>query len=223
MRDEAGLARPAGLAGARSSALGGHAVALRAAAWLLRYPDEAALAALPVVRAAVADLPPPVGAGLRAVADHRAAAAPIDLAREYVELFDFRRRCCLYLSYYTDGDTRRRGVGLVAFAAAYKAAGLELTGGELPDFLPAVLELASAHDLGRRLLRDHRVGLDLLGEALTAERSVYAGAVAAVRALLPAAGPDDLGAAARLAAQGPPAELVGLEGYPLLELPGGRR
>jgi nitrate reductase delta subunit len=199
-------------------------VATRAAGWLLRYPDETVLAALPLVRAAVAELPGgAVRDGLRAVAEHRAAAAPGELAREYVETFDFRRRCCLYLTYYTDGDTRRRGAGLVGFAAAYRAAGLALTGGELPDFLPAVLELASAHPAGVRLLRDHRVGLDLLAEALAADGSVYRHAVDAVRALLPPAGPAEAAAAARLAAQGPPAELVGLEGFAMVGTPGGRR
>lgn len=198
-------------------------VALRAGAMLLRYPDAEVLSALPVVRAAIADLPGGVGAGLRAVAEHRAGTDPGELAAEYVRLFDFRRRCCLYLTYYTDGDTRRRGMALVEFAAAYRAAGVELVGGELPDFLPAVLELAALDDTGWRLLRGYRVGLDLLVEALAGERSVYREAVAAVRGLLPPAGPDDDLAARRLAAAGPPAELVGLDGFALAETPGGRR
>lgn len=198
-------------------------LAARAASVLLRYPDEEVLAATPLVRAVAVDLPGEVGAGLLAVAEHRISRDAGELAREYVELFDLRRRCCLYLSYYTDGDTRRRGVTLVEFTTAYKAAGMEIVGGELPDFLPAVLELAAAHDDAWRLLGTYRVGLDLLVKALAAERSVYREAVAAVRALLPPAGPGDDLAARRLAESGPPAEMVGLAGFALAEIPGGRR
>jgi nitrate reductase delta subunit len=190
---------------------GSRAVVARAASMLLRYPDDEVLDALPVVRAAVAELPGAVGEGLGAVADHRIAAAPADLAAEYVQTFDFQRRRCLYLTYYTDGDTRRRGVALVGFAQAYRAAGLVLSGGELPDFLPAVLELAAVDRSGWRLLRRYRIGLDLLAEALAADASVYLGAVAAVRALLPGPGRDERAAALRLARQGPPVERVGVE------------
>jgi nitrate reductase delta subunit len=130
-----------------------------------------------------------------------------------VELFDFRRRCCLYLTYYTAGDTRRRGEALADFATTYRTAGLQVAGGELPDYLPAVLDLAAADDAGWRLLREHRVGLDLLGEALAAARSVYQQAVRAVLHMLPTAAPADRAAATRLARTGPPQELVGLEPY----------
>ncbi len=189
------------------------AVAARAAALLLRYPDGEVLGALPVLHAALGELPVSVARPLRAVAEHRSGGDPTALAAEYVELFDFRRRCCLYLTYYTCGDTRRRGPALVAFAQAYRDAGLSVAGGELPDFLPAVLDLAAVHDGGWTLLRDHRIGLDLLAQALGAEGSVYRHAAETVRALLPPAGPRDLAAALTLARHGPPREEVGLEGY----------
>jgi len=198
-------------------------VAARAASLLLRYPAGEVLAALPTVAAALGGLPSPVAAPLRLVAAHRATADPADLAAAYVETFDFRRRCCLHLTYYTCGDTRKRGEGLVLFAAGYKAAGLAVVDGELPDYLPAVLDLAARHDDGWRLLRENRVGLDLLAEALAADRSVYRHAVEAVRAMLPPARPGDVAAAARLARTGPPAETVGLEPFGLADTTGGRR
>lgn len=199
----------------------GHpAVAARAASLLLRYPDAEVLATLPTVRAAIAELPPRLAAPLSAVAEHRAATPPTGLAVSYVDTFDFRRRCCLHLTYYTAGDTRDRGAALVTFATAYRRAGLAVTGGELPDYLPAVLDLAAAHEAGWGLLRDHRVGIDLLAAALERDGSVYAHAVRAVRLLLPPPGPGDLAAATRLAHAGPPAEQVGLEPYPTV---GGRR
>jgi nitrate reductase delta subunit len=196
-------------------------VAARAASLLLRYPDAEVLDALPTLVAALDELPAVVANPLRLVAGHRDRTDPAALAAHYVELFDFRRRCCLHLTYYTCGDTRRRGEALVLFAAVYKAAGLSIVDGELPDYLPAVLDLAAAEDTGGdggwRLLRENRVGLDLLAKALDAERSVYRHAVEAVQAMLPPAQPGDIAAAARLARSGPPVEQVGLEPFGLVD------
>jgi nitrate reductase delta subunit len=76
---------------------------------------------------------------------------------------------------------------------------------------------------GWRLLREHRVGLDLLGESLAKDGSVYRHAIEAVTAMLPPARPSDLAAAARLAQAGPPQEAVGLEPFGLVDTTGGRR
>jgi nitrate reductase molybdenum cofactor assembly chaperone NarJ/NarW len=198
-------------------------VAARAASVLLRYPDADSGAALPNVLAALDGLPESVASPLRTVAAYRAGGDAMTLADEYVRVFDFRRRCCLYLTYYTAGDTRQRGTALVGFANAYRRAGFSVGDGELPDFLPAVLELAAINDAGWRLLRDHRVGLDLLGQALQADRSVYRHVIDAVLAMLPPAGPGELLATARLARSGPPVEQVGLEPFGLAEVSGGRR
>jgi nitrate reductase delta subunit len=204
-------------------AVSSHAVAAKAASLLLRYPDEPALAAIPAVRAALRELPAALAEPLAIVADHRAGGEPTELAAEYVELFDLRRRTGLYLSYYTAGDTRNRGQALLEFAAAFKAAGFAVEGGELPDYLPAVLDLAAqAGEPAWALLRRHRIGLDLLTAALDAQRSIYRNVVHAVRAMLPAATATDLAAAAALARSGPPREEVGLQPFALTTL-GGRR
>jgi nitrate reductase delta subunit len=199
------------------------AVAARAASLLLRYPDAEILATLPTVVAALDGVPDAVAGPLRHVATHRAGSDAGAVAAEYVELFDFRRRCCLHLTYYTAGDTRRRGEALVEFADVYRAAGLRVIGEELPDYLPAVLDLAAFDDRGWHLLREHRIGLDLLTQALAKEGSIYRHAVEATRAMLPAARPADLAAAARLARSGPPQESVGLEPFGLVDTSGARR
>jgi nitrate reductase molybdenum cofactor assembly chaperone NarJ/NarW len=199
------------------------AVAARAASLLLRYPDDVTLTVLPTVAAALDELPPAVARPLRSVADLRAHADPAALAAEYVQLFDFRRRCCLHLTYYTCGDTRKRGEALVLFAAAYKAAGVEIVDGELPDYLPAVLDLAALDDDGWRLLRENRIGLDLLAKALDTEKSAYRHVIEAVRAMLPPPQPGDIAAALRLAQSGPPVEQVGLEPFGHVDTTGGRR
>ena len=137
------------------------AVVLQAASVCLQYPDDTVLARLPLVRRAVDELPG--GAArerLTAFLDSAAATAPSRMAQHYVEVFDMRRRCCLYLTWWTDGETRRRGSALAALKARYRTAGVELDTPELPDFLPAVLEFAATADLaaGLQLLQEHRAG-----------------------------------------------------------------
>jgi nitrate reductase molybdenum cofactor assembly chaperone NarJ/NarW len=146
------------------------------------------------------------------------------LQQAYVDAFDLRRKCCPYLTYYSFGDTRKRGMGLLQFTAAYRAAGFELAGSELPDHLAIVCEFAAAApESGQALLRRHRAGLELLRSALAEARSVWLAPVDAIRAVLPQAAPRDLQRALDLARSGPPAEEVGLEPFAPPEYMGGRR
>jgi nitrate reductase delta subunit len=167
---------------------------------------------LPDLRTAAASLPGRLGEPLELVLAYLDSAEPSAAAAHYVETFDLRRRCCLYLSYYTHGDTRRRGLALLAFRRVYRAAGLQISDGELPDHLAAVLEFSAAGhtDAAVELLVANRAGVELLWRALVELGTPYAHAVAAVRASLPPAGPGDLKAARELAEQGPPVEQVGL-------------
>ena len=109
-------------------------------------------------------------------------------AQHYVETFDLRRRCALYLTYYRYGDTRKRGMAMVAFKTAYRDAGFIPSEDELPDYLPMVLDFAALTDRGRRLLRSRRADLELLRRALAKAESPYADVVVAVCAQLPRLG-----------------------------------
>ncbi|MQY09075.1 nitrate reductase molybdenum cofactor assembly chaperone [Actinomadura macrotermitis] len=184
-------------------------VVWQAASLLLGYPDEELYGRRAMLREAVAG-----EERLTAFLDHMDAVPLDDLAAHYVETFDLRRRCCLYLTYYRDGDTRRRGGSLAALKGRYRAAGAELGTRELPDFLPVVLEFAALHG-GADLLTEHRAGLELLRLALEDRGTPYALPVQAVCATLPGPSPRDRAEALRLAAAGPPAEHVGLEPFAL--------
>jgi nitrate reductase delta subunit len=195
--------------------------ALRVAAQLLAYPDDELLGRLPLLREAAASLPDRT---LSRFVTHLEQTAPAVLQRDYVDTFDLRRRCCLYLTYYSHGDTRKRGMALLKFATAYKVTGFEVADGELPDHLGVVCEFtAAAPDAGLRLLREHRAGLELLRMALADAGSAYVDVVDGIRAVLPEPAPRDLDKALALARSGPPAEEVGLEPFgPPVET-GGRR
>ncbi|MFD8530147.1 nitrate reductase molybdenum cofactor assembly chaperone [Streptosporangium canum] len=187
---------------------------------LLSYPDDTLYGGHRILAEAVAALPGgEVRTRLTAFLDHLGATAQSDLAAHYVATFDLKRRCCLYLTYYAHGDTRKRGAALLRFKHAFREAGFELTDGELPDHLPVVCELLArgAVKQARRLLLENRAGLELLRKALEAEGSPYADVVIAVLATLPAASLRDQEAALRLATQGPPAEEVGLEPFAVME------
>lgn len=182
---------------------------------LLGYPDEPFTAALPAIRKAAAALPAPIGAPLARFADHCSRAPATDLAADYVATFDHRRRCCLHLTYYAYGDTRKRGVALLRFKRTYAAAGLRLSEEELPDHLAVVLEFAATGDPaeGHRLLTEHRAGLELLRLALRDADSPWADVLDSVSATLPPLSGDQHTAVARLAAEGPPEEQVGLDPF----------
>ncbi len=139
----------------------------------------------------------------------------LELSARYVATFDRSRRRTLHLTYYTDGDTRRRGQSLLTWRRLYRAHGWQPPADELPDFLPLALEFAArCPEPGRRALHDHRAALELLRLALRDHRSPYADVLEAVCHTLPGASPADRAAALRLARTGPPAETVGLLPFP---------
>lgn len=153
--------------------------------------------------------------GRRAVARFLASldgVPPGELEREYVETFDFDRRASLYLTFHTHGDRRQRGLELVRLKRRYAAAGLALAEGELPDYLPVVLEFAAlAPEPGRALLAELREPIELVRSRLRDRGSRYAVLLDALAADLPRLSRAQAERLRRLAEEGPPAELVGLE------------
>lgn len=131
---------------------------------------------------------------------------------EYVRIFDNRRKACLYLSYYLNGDTRKRGVALVDFKDSFAREGFTPTDDELPDFLPTLLEFiaTTASPYGSDLLIAHKSGLEVLVMALREYQSPYAQLIEAISLLIKDKTPSRTLA---LIEQGPPTELVGLSGY----------
>jgi nitrate reductase delta subunit len=198
--------------------------ALQAAAVCLGYPDDAMLATRSLLRDVAASLPPAPAGHLTAFLDHLDATDPAALRTAYVETFDLRRRCAPYLTYYAHGDTRKRGMALLRFTHAYRNAGLDVAGGELPDHLAVVCEAAArAPEAGLGLLREHRAGVELLRLSLADAGSPYVEVLDLVRAVLPDPAPADLDRALDLARSGPPAEEVGLEPFAPPEHLGARR
>jgi len=191
-------------------------IAWQSASLLMSYPDDALLGQLDMIRTASQRLPVSVGDSIRAFVVHLETTPLNQLQVEYVETFDTRRRCNLFLTYFAHGDTRKRGMALLRFKQTYLRSGFVLDAdgenGELPDHLCVVLEYAATIDqrLGRGLMLDHRAGLELLRLSLRDSGSPWAGVIDAVTSTLPPLRGDERDAVRRLAAEGPPEEEVGL-------------
>ncbi len=187
-------------------------IAWQSVSLLLDYPDEDVLAHAEMVRSASAALPAAVGDPIREFLDQLETTPLAALQADYVETFDNRRRCNLFLTYFAHGDTRKRGMALLRFKQAYLRAGFELDDTELPDHLCVVLEFAATidRDRGRDLMLDHRAGLELLRLSLRDMSSPWFGLIDAVTATLPPLRGEERDAVRRLAAEGPPEEEVGL-------------
>ncbi|GAA4807294.1 nitrate reductase molybdenum cofactor assembly chaperone [Tomitella cavernea] len=189
---------------------------------LLAYPENDAEGMpgyadrLALVEGVIDDLPPSVAGPLRSCVDGLTGSEVHEAAQRYVETFDLRRRRSLFLTYWTDGDTRNRGNAMLQFADAYREAGVEPPDGELPDHLAVVLEFGATVEFkaGMALLRRYRAPLALLQDALGQMGSPYAGAVEAVLATVPEPDPEQTRREAqRIAQEGPPSESVGLDPY----------
>ncbi len=123
---------------------------------LLDYPGEDLYAALPELRAAVAQgCTGEARRVLEAFLDHLAGMDPLEAQAVYVQTFDLTPQHALNLTHHLFGDDKNRGPALIDLAEFYKEFGLELRPfaandadtessgvNELPDYLPLMLEFA---------------------------------------------------------------------------------
>jgi len=190
---------------------------LRLLALLLDYPDAQLLAGHDEVAQALHELEPsPRRDALAAFVTWLYATDRFTIEQEYVASFDFSKRTTLHLSFYTYGDRRQRGMAMLALKERFAAAGLPFAdGGNLPDYLPAVLEFAALApaEEGAELLRQLRAGIEIVRAGLHDAHSPYALLLDALVAGMPKLSRQQRAALEKLAAEGPPTEEVGLEPF----------
>jgi len=158
---------------------------LRALARLLEYPGAELRAHLPQLQAALQRehaLSLPRLNELAALICTLQQHDPIEIEADYVQLFDHGRSTALHLFEHVHGDSRDRGPAMIDLARTYAQAGLYLKAGELPDYLPAVLEFASTLPprQARAFLGEMAHILQALFSALLQRRSSYASVLAAL-------------------------------------------
>ena len=158
---------------------------LRVLAALLAYPDAALRQHLAEMRDILRDeaaLSTPRLVALQALIDHLAAAELLESEADYVELFDRGRGTSLHLFEHVHGDSRDRGPAMIDLAQTYEKAGLYLAPGELPDYLPAVLEFVSTQPPteARAFLGEMAHIFNAIFSVLQQRASPYAGVLAAL-------------------------------------------
>ena len=82
-------------------------------------------------------------AAIDALLDEIAGRDIYELQERYFALFDRSRTLSLHLFEHVHGESRDRGQAMADLLALYASHGLEMTAGELPDFLPLFLEFLS--------------------------------------------------------------------------------
>ncbi|TXT41283.1 MAG: nitrate reductase 1 delta subunit [Comamonadaceae bacterium] len=119
---------------------------LRVLARLLSYPNAALRADLADMRVAIQSeqaVTRSRQAELFTLMDKLAQGDTLHIEADYVELFDRGHATSLHLFEHVHGDSRDRGPAMIDLTQTYEKAGLFLAEGELPDYLPVVLEYAS--------------------------------------------------------------------------------
>ena len=158
---------------------------LRVLAALLSYPDADVRRDLPEMREILLReraLPADRLAELDALIEKLHGSDPLDAEAEYVQLFDRGRGTSLHLFEHVHGDSRDRGPAMIDLAQTYEQAGLLLAPGELPDYLPAVLEFVSTQPPreAKAFLGEMAHILNAIFGALDKRESAYASALGAL-------------------------------------------
>lgn len=106
----------------------------------------------------------------------------LETEAEYVHLFDRGRATSLHLFEHVHGDSRDRGPAMIDLAQNYEQAGLFLAPGEMPDYLPVVLEFASTQPAkeARAFLAEMVHILNAIFSALQQRGSAYASVLGAL-------------------------------------------
>ncbi|NOQ17428.1 MAG: nitrate reductase molybdenum cofactor assembly chaperone [Methyloprofundus sp.] len=97
---------------------------------------------------------------------------------KYVDDFDMTAEHSLYLTYHLfDEQDRDRGPALIELSELYKSTGFEISDGELPDYLPLILEYVSTMDdtqSARTFLKQTTQAMDIIASNLEKNASPYA-------------------------------------------------
>lgn len=116
---------------------------------LLDYPDPELMAHLDELADLAACEPHLDGGEARALREFLAwlaAGSLIEAQKLYVQTFDLTPDHSLHLTHHLFGDDKGRGPALVELGEHYKGGGFAVRPGELPDYLPLVLEYAATLD-----------------------------------------------------------------------------
>jgi nitrate reductase delta subunit len=160
----------------------------RVLAHLLAYPQADLLEHMGELKTAISDEGFLKGKALKnllSFMDELSASELLEAQEQYVELFDRGRAHCLHLFEHVHGESRFRGQAMIDLAERYASKGLAIGTGELPDYLPLMLEFVSVTgaDEGLELLEQAAPVIATIGEKLKRQKSGYASVMNAIVSL----------------------------------------
>ena len=121
-----------------------HIHPLRLLSALLQYPDHELLMQIEIIETEIAEMP---STEMKKCMDdfllYFKTHSPIHLQEGYTAAFDMNPTTTLNLTYHLYGDNEKRADVLARLQQRYQDAGYERTTGELPDYLPMMLEFLS--------------------------------------------------------------------------------
>ena len=139
---------------------------LKIAAQLLEYPDENWWRELPDYRDAAQNLQSPqIKETLLDLIDYVEQVGAKEYEREYVRKFDFSQNMNLYLTTHNRTDFGKQSTEMFDYKKLFLDNGFDLQK-ELPDYLPALLELAATVEPAQslKILQTAKDKIELLRE-----------------------------------------------------------
>lgn len=111
---------------------------------LLQYPDEELFGRLDeLATIASRSCSSEIRLAIRGFLKELAQLTPIEAQERYTALFDIDPATTLNVTYHIHGDNEKRAAALARLQHGYEMSGWERIAGELPDYLPLMLEFLS--------------------------------------------------------------------------------
>jgi nitrate reductase delta subunit len=144
---------------------------------LLQYPDDELFGRLGRIRSAAGDLAHgDIQSAVHEFIEDLERLRPLRAQERYTAVFDMNPATTLNLTYHTYGDNEERAAALARLQHGYAQAGWERITGELPDYLPLMLEFLSIcrHPAHTAAVWQCLRGIDDLIEKLKPSAPAYA-------------------------------------------------
>jgi len=111
---------------------------------LLNYPDDDLLGSLDEISSVTDHLrPAEIRPAIRAFIDYLKTHPSITVQERYTAAFDIDPKTTMNMTYHAFGDNEKRAAALARLQHNYEQAGWTRITGELPDYLPMMLEFLS--------------------------------------------------------------------------------
>lgn len=147
---------------------------------LLDYPDEELINNLELVEETIeslATISPEERTVLRDFLFYFKSKSLVELQGEYVDTFDMTPNHSLHLTHHLLGDdNKERGPALIELTEYFKGLDLEAKDGELPDYLPLILEYAAvlSKEESDAFISQATSAISILAQSLKKVKSPYA-------------------------------------------------